>query len=119
MTPAAKSLYYFSFYLLLLSVALLVVPNTLLALFQLPETSEVWIRIVGMLVFYLGIYYNYMAPTNHVLFITLTVYLRALVIVWFALFVLLGWVSPMLIIFGAIDLLSAIWTYTALRKGTS
>jgi hypothetical protein len=117
MTPAAKSLYFFSIYLLLLSVLLIAIPNTVLTLTSMPETNEVWIRIVGVLVFSLGIYYYFMAPTNHVLFMTLTAYLRALIIVWFALFVFLGWVSPMLMLFGVIDLIGAVWTFMALRKG--
>jgi hypothetical protein len=116
MTQAAKSLYVFSIYLLILGVILIVFPNTLLTLSMMPETSEVWIRVVGMLVFNLGLYYFMMAPTNHTMFLTLTVYIRASIILWFILFVLMEWVSPMLIGFGVIDLLSAIWTYTALRK---
>jgi hypothetical protein len=58
-----------------------------------------------------------MAPTNNTLFMTLSVYVRGTIIVWFTLFVLLDWISPSLIVFGLIDLLAAGWTYLALRKG--
>lgn len=116
MTAASRSLYIFAIYLLVLGIVLIVMPNALLATFQLPETSEVWIRVVGMLVFNLGLYYYFMAPANNVLFLTLTVYVRALVIVWFTVFVLMDWVSPRLLLFGVVDLLAAAWTFFALRK---
>lgn len=32
-------------------------PNVLLAIFGIPATQEVWIRVVGMLVGFLGYYY--------------------------------------------------------------
>jgi hypothetical protein len=116
MTAASRSLYIFAIYLLVLGIVLIVMPNALLATFQLPETNEVWIRVVGMLVFNLGLYYYFMAPANNVLFLTLTVYVRALVIVWFTVFVLMDWVSPRLLLFGVVDLLAAAWTFFALRK---
>ena len=36
---------------------MLVVPNVLLPLFGLPETTEVWVRVVGMPVLILDLYY--------------------------------------------------------------
>jgi uncharacterized membrane protein HdeD (DUF308 family) len=116
MNSAAKSVYYFGFYLLLLSVALTVFPNLLLSTFQLPETNEVWIRVVGVLVFSLGIYYIFMAQTNNTMFLSLSVYVRASILVWFIAFVLAKWVSPMLIVFGVADALGASWTYIELIK---
>lgn len=116
MTAAAKSVYYFGIYLIIVSLTLVVMPNTLLSMFQLPETNEVWIRVVGVLVFNIGLLYLYMAPTNNAVFFAMSAYLRASIMVWFTLFVLLGFVSPMLILFGVVDLLGAVWTFTALRK---
>lgn len=57
MSQAARSLFVFGIYLFLLGAVLVVAPNLLLPLFQMPETSEVWIRVVGMLVFIVGYYY--------------------------------------------------------------
>lgn len=116
MTSAAKSLYVFAIYLLVLGVLLIVMPNTLLSMFQIPETHEVWIRIAGVLTFSIGIYYFYMAPQNNTVFMALTAYVRASIIIWFTVFVLMDWVSPQLILFGVIDLLGALWTFMALRK---
>jgi hypothetical protein len=116
MNSAAKSVYYFGFYLLILSVALTAFPNVLLNTFQMPETTEVWIRVVGVLVFSLGIYYVFMAQTNNTMFLTITVFIRTSILLWFIVFVLISWAEPMLIMFGIIDALGALWTYLELRK---
>lgn len=116
MSPASKSIYYFGFYLLLTGITLTVFPNMLLAMVQLPETSEVWIRILGTVVFAIGMYYVFMAPANHVLFLTLTVYARISIFIWFIVFVLIGLAPPQLILFGVVDLAGAAWTYSALKK---
>ena len=47
MTPAAKSVYYFGFYLYLVGATLIFIPNFLLKTMGIPETNEVWIRVVG------------------------------------------------------------------------
>ena len=57
MTPAARSLQVFGIYLLVLAVGLALVPNVLLALFGMPPTQEVWIRVLGLLVGIVGAYY--------------------------------------------------------------
>lgn len=116
MNSAAKSVYYFGFYLLILSAALTVFPNLLLSTFMLPETNEVWIRVVGVLVFNIGILYVVMAPTNQNLFLTATVYLRAAILLWFIVFVLIEWAPAMLIMFGVVDFAGALWTYLELKK---
>ncbi|MBX2964003.1 MAG: hypothetical protein KF687_15935 [Cyclobacteriaceae bacterium] len=116
MTPASRSVYYFGFYLLVLGIILIAFPNMLLPLFQFPEATEPWIRVAGMLVFHLGLYYIFMASTNNTIFLILTVYTRVAVLVWFVAFVIFGWASPMLISFGVVDATAALWTYTALRK---
>jgi hypothetical protein len=116
MNSAAKSVYYFGFYLLILSASLTVIPNVLLSTFMMPETNEVWIRIVGVLVFNISILYIVIAQTNNKLFLTLSVYLRASILVWFVLFVLIGWAPATLILFGVVDFAGAVWTYLELKK---
>lgn len=116
MKSAAKSVYYFGFYLMFLGITLTAVPNFLLSTFQMTETNEVWIRIVGILVFNIGILYVVMAQTNHKLFLTMSVYLRASILVWFVLFVLIEWAPATLILFGVVDFAGALWTYLELKK---
>lgn len=102
--------------LLVLGIVLLVEPNLLLGLFSLPSTAEVWIRVAGMLVLFLGIYYTLASRNGMTSFFPWTVYVRSSVILFFIAFVLLGFVKPQLILFGVVDLLGAIWTGFALRS---
>lgn len=116
MSPSGKTVFAFGCYLLVLGAALLLVPNLLLTLFGFPQTEEVWIRIVGLLVIYLGIYYSLAGRRDIRPFIAATVPVRASVLVFFAVFVATGMVSPMLLVLGAPDLLGALWTWKALRS---
>jgi hypothetical protein len=52
-------------------------------------------------------------------FFEASAYGRPAVIVCFAAFVLLGMAQPVLVLFGLIDLLGAIWTRLALRSAPS
>lgn len=116
MTASSRSIYYFGYYLLMLGITLTVAPNILLSTFQLGETQEIWIRVLGAVVFNIGLYYIFMAPANHTLFLTLSVYTRMLILFWFVVFVVLDWAPLQLIIFGLVDGAGAAWTYLTLRK---
>lgn len=118
MNRAAKSVFIFGIYVLLLGGFLVVAPNVLLKIFNVPETSEVWIRIVGMLILFLG-YFEVRAATakkDMTVFFKWTVFTRSSVIVFLTVFVLLDYVKPILILFGVIDLAGALWTALALRS---
>jgi hypothetical protein len=116
MSYPGKTLYAFGCYLVALGLVLLFVPNTLLSVFGLPGTQEVWIRVIGMLLLFLAMYDILAARSDLTQFIRWSVPIRASVVVFFAAFVLLGFVAPVLILFGVIDLASALWTRSALAK---
>jgi hypothetical protein len=116
MSRAGRSVNVFATYLIVLSVALLVAPNLLLETFALAPTSEVWIRVVGMLVAFLGIYYGVAARMEATAFFRATVMVRLSVPVFFLLFVLAGWAAWPLLIFAGVDLAGAVWTWAALRS---
>ena len=113
---AAKTVLYFGFYLYVVGLTLLVAPDFLLTTFQMPATEEVWIRVVGVLVTAIGFYYHQIGSKNITAMLPLTVVTRAFVFLSFMVFVLLKFVSHMLIVFGVIDLLGAAWTLMALKK---
>jgi hypothetical protein len=116
MSKSAQSLFVFSIYLFILGLILLVIPNVLLNLFSLPETNEVWIRVVGMLVLLLG-FYDFQASKNGMIkFFQWSVYARAVVPIFFIVFVLLDFAPPILILFGVIDAVAALWTHLSLRS---
>lgn len=116
MSRAAVSLFVFGIYLLVLGLVLLTVPNLLLAVFGLPATTEVWIRVAGLLVDILGFYYVCAARAELLAFFRWTVSARMAVIFIFAAFVAFGIVKPILLVFGAIDFVAAMWTSFALRR---
>lgn len=116
MSGSARSIAVFGGYLLGLGAILLIAPNVLLKLFLMPETAEVWIRVVGMLAGFLGVYYFQAARRNLVDFFRWTVPVRASVPLFFGAFVVTGLAGPMLIAFGIIDLAGAIWTAVELRR---
>ena len=116
MSRAAVSMLVFGIYTVVVGVALMLVPNVLLGLFAYPTTTEIWIRILGFIVVILGYYYIVAARYGLVRFFRASVYGRSTLIVFFAILVLLGMSEPVLVLFGAIDLLGAIWTGVALRS---
>jgi hypothetical protein len=113
---AATTIRIFGIYLMLLGAAVIAAPNLVLALFGLPPTSEVWLRVVGLLAAILGYYYFQAARHDLVPFYRASVPARVFAFLSFVAFVLFGLVKPSLILFGAFDLLGAAWTFFALRS---
>lgn len=116
MSRAAFSVFAFGLYLFGLGATLILAPNPFLALFGLPPVSDVWIRALGMAFLFLATYHVVAARHEYTEFYRHSIYLRALVIVFFTAFVLLGLVEPVLILFGCIDLAGAVWTAMSLRR---
>lgn len=116
MSKPALTLKWFGIYLLMLGAGLALLPNLLLSLFLIPPTDEVWIRVVGVLVFNIGVYYLFAARSESRELLLASVYTRALVLLSFALFALLGLAEPVMVLFGAVDCLGGLWTLHALRR---
>jgi hypothetical protein len=116
MSKSAFTVKVFGIYALILGIALIAVPNLLLGIFGLPVTSEVWVRVVGVVVFNIGLGYWIAAKSEAWAFFQGTVYPRSFVLVAFIGFWLLGFVKPVLILFGVVDVAGAIWTQRALRS---
>ncbi len=119
MSRAATSIRVFGIYLIFLGAAVIAAPNLVLALFGLPPTSEVWLRVVGLLAAILGFYYVQAARHDLVPFYRASVPARVAAFLGFVAFVLFGLVKAPLILFGAVDLLGAGWTFFALRSSSS
>ncbi len=116
MSRSAFTVKVFGIYALVLGVALILVPNVLLGIFDMPQTSEVWVRVVGVVVFNIGVAYWYAAKCEAKAFFRSTVFTRIFVLVAFVAFWQFGFVSPVLILFGVIDVLGAAWTYMTLKS---
>jgi len=115
MNKAALSVQIFGIYLIGLGACLLLAPNVLLRLFGMAATDEVWIRVVGMLVGFLGTYYVRAAAVRFTPFFAWTVPVRLSVFGFFGAFVLLGLAPPVLLLFALVDAAGALWTWRALR----
>jgi uncharacterized protein YjeT (DUF2065 family) len=74
MSNSARSVFAFGLYLVVLGLFLLVAPNVLLGMFALPDATDVWVRVAGMLVLFLGFYYSQAARKNLTDFFQWTVY---------------------------------------------
>jgi len=103
----------FAVYVFVVAAVLVFAPNLLLAAFGAPPTTEVWIRVVGVLACMIGVYA--WVGATHRPFLQASVYTRAVVFVALTAFALLGLGSPLLALFGAVDLCGGLWTYFALR----
>ena len=116
MTRAATTILVFGVYLLASGAALILMPNLLLGLVGLGTTTEVWIRVLGVVVLVLGGYYVQAARHEDVSFFRSTVWGRPVVLVLFIALALLRLAPPMLVGFGIVDVLGAIWTARALKS---
>ncbi len=117
MNAPAKSLAVFGVYLLGIAATLMLLPNLFLSIFGLPSTQEPWIRVVGLLSGVVGYYYLFAAARGLSAFYPATVYARVAAAVVFAALVATQVGPWQLVIFGAVDLLAAVWTHLAIRGG--
>ena len=116
MSNAAKSIFVHGIYLLGLAVVLLTIPNIPLKIFGLAETNEVWIRVVGMMSLVLGYYFVQSARRDETEFFRSTILPRSSAIVFFVIFVALGFAPINLLLLIAVDPVFIIWTVLALRS---
>lgn len=118
MSRAAISAAVWGIYLMAAGLGFLLIPNTLLSLIGLPTTTEVWIRVLGLLAAVLGGFFFYCARGNVVPFFRVSVAGRLAFATGIAALVVLGFSGPWLLIFAAADLAGGIWTWLALRTTT-
>ena len=112
---ATRSVLAFGIYLLTLGSGLLLAPDLMLALFRQPPTHEPWLRVVGVVVLVLGLYYVRAARERVTAFYRWTVGGRLLaVLILFALLAL-RWVPGFVLILAVVDLAGIGWTWRALR----
>ncbi len=115
MTSAVRTIYVYVIYLFGLGGTLLLAPNIPLPIFGMPETHEIWVRIVGMTVVILAIYYYLAARSGNREFLMLSIPIRLSVPLIFGGFIVAGLAPWNLILFTPLDVLFALWTWAALR----
>lgn len=115
MSRVARSILAFGIYCVAVGALLVAGPNLFLRLVGLPPAPEVFIRVLGVVVLTLGLYYIAAARSEVTAFFRWTVWGRPFAFAAFLALVVLGLAPPVLILFGAIDLAGALWTARALR----
>lgn len=101
-------------YVLVLGAGLLLFPNLVFSVFQIDETEEAWIRIVGLLLLGYGLYYLTAVRAEFRPLYEMSVLVRWGIVV--VLVVLAVTVGPwQLVLFATVDFLGGLWTFLALR----
>jgi hypothetical protein len=122
MSNAGKSSFVYGIYGMGSGSVLLVKPYFVLGLYGMSPDCQGWVRMLGMFLFVLGIYYIVAALREMVEYFELSIFGRFSVMVFMTIFVLLGYVPRISILLGVIDLFFGAWTLVALRsqrhKGT-
>ena len=116
MSKAARSLFVYALYLIVVGFCFLMIPNTILGFFRFPWTPQIWIRVVGMLLLFLAVYYIQVARIDLREFMRTTVFTRVSITGFFTIFVVLGLAEPTLLLYAAVELLFALWTWYSLRR---
>ncbi len=116
MSQSAKSVFIYGIYLALVGLMLIFVPNVLLNLFGIKPTNEAWIRLEGVLLMVMAVYYFIGAKFELIVILKATAFIRFTVIIFFTAFVMLELLSPSIIIISVFDFLGGTWTYLMLKK---
>lgn len=110
MSASAISILVFGFYIVIIGIGFSFIPNIILPLFKFPKTNEPWIRVLGVLIVVLGFYYIIAAQNELIPFFWASIVGRFAILIGFSLLVIFKKAKPMLILFGLIDAIGAIWT---------
>ena len=115
MSSALRSMQVWAIYALVIGASLLLIPNVILGVFGIPETEEVWVRVVGVVVLAIDVLYWSFVRRGAEVALPATVYERWLVAALLA--VLAFTTGPwQLVLFGLADFAGGIWTFVALRS---
>ncbi len=103
-------------YVLITALQLIFVPNMLLGMFGFEPTSEIWIKVLGVVLMSLVLVYYGIIQSGDKNILKITIYSRLIVVLGFLLLVATGQAATPLILFAGIDLATAIWTWFELKK---
>ncbi len=111
------SLVVHTIYCVLIGLQLIFVPNMILNMFGITETSEIWISVLGIVVASLAFVYYPLSKSGDKKVVAGSAYARLTVCAGFVFLALTGRVEMTLILFAGIDLATAVWTLMELKKG--
>ncbi len=115
MTRAALSVYMYGLYLISFGLPFLLAPHFTLGMLGLSAGEGMWVRFVGVLVAIIGSFYVAAVLTRTNVFLAWTVPSRYATATFMAVMVALGEAGMALLIFAALDALTASLTWVAIR----
>lgn len=114
MNDPIRSLRVWSWYVLAVGTGLLLIPNVVFDVLGIHNTDEVWIRVAGLVAIALGIVYAGTVRAGQLAIVRASVPARAVAVVGFVALWITG--GPwQLLIFAALDLTGATWSWNTLR----
>ncbi len=116
MQSSALTIKTFGIYVMLTGAGLVLAPNPLLGLLGFAPTLEIWVRVLGALAIILGFYYWACGAAGAKAFFKATIPGRVGFCALCAGLVVAADAPPSLLVFGAVDLAGAAWTYLAMRR---
>lgn len=116
MGKPAKTIFVFGIYLLLLGIVFLIAPEKVLNLVEV-DSPEILPRVLGMMLLFMSYYYIRASILGKDMldFFKWTVHTRVAAIFFLGYFVVMEYAAPVILVFGFIDLLGALWTRATLR----
>jgi hypothetical protein len=105
-----------SIYVILTGLQLIFVPNMLLSMFGFEPTSEIWIKVLGIVVLPLSAVYYAISKQGNAESVRATIISRGFVGIGFILLAVSGQAKLNLILFAGIDIATAVWTWFELKK---
>ncbi len=114
MSKAAFTIRIWAIYALLVGAALAVVPNFVLSTLGMTETEEPWIRLLGLVVIVLALYYND-GVRNEARHLFVASVLGRLFFAAALIILIITGEPWQLVLFASVEVAGAIWTLMALR----
>jgi hypothetical protein len=115
---AAVSILAFGAYLASGGILLVLFPTQICRILSISPPEGAWIRMTGMFFLILAFYCWRAAKEEERSFMRWSLYTRPTTILFLAWFVASGWIEPIVLVFGVVDLLATAWTLAALRTGS-
>ncbi|RJF89667.1 hypothetical protein D3874_24075 [Oleomonas cavernae] len=116
MTPAARTIFWFSLYIFAAGVPMILAPALILQVMGFPVEGLDWIRFLGVVVLIVGYYYFNLARANVTAFFCWSVQMRTAIVPVFIALILVFDMQPIVFLFVVPDFLGAMWTWSALRR---
>ena len=119
MNRAQFSMYVWSAYLISAGTIMVIAPVAFFTWVGLHDPGNgMWLRLYGMLMGILGYFFCEAARANNREFMLWGARARMIPIFFLTMFVIMGLESPMVLTFGIVDVITGLWTLSALRADT-